>query len=1178
MRISQYGGLALSRVLCGGAAAQDATSLVKPHVVRSRIGTGAARPTHTPAYGAPAPKIIPMMFPKDLTPLEKAVLLSGADEWTSRGNPRAGIAPFRMSDGPHGLRRQLLDWGEQAKRRKQADRQRADRTSGRVSEHVPARRRSAPARRRGGDNLGLGESLPATCFPTATAVADSWDPALAEAMGRALGEEARAQGVDVLLGPGINIKRSPLCGRNFEYYSEDPLLAGRMAAGLVRGVQGEGVAACPKHFAANGQELRRQASNSVVDERTLREIYLTAFEIAVREGRPWALMSSYNQVNGVYAHENRHLLTEILRDEWGFDGAVISDWGGSNSAVAAVRAGGSLEMPSPGYTSARAIMGALRSGRLSMTDLDARVAEVARLSARVHGASAHGARVHGARAHGGLVHDGRVCGERGDGASVDAVRVDGARVDDSHPSDTRTGIADASRPHGSPANDTRTGIPPMPASMIDAHHALARRVAEESAVLLKNELVHGAGDDVRTDARDSKETVGTAADADARPVTGAGASHADADAGAACGRDGIDSSRGRAGVAAGLPASGTPALPLAPGARIAVIGDMARIPRYQGSGSSKVNATREENLLESLRADGCVTVVGYAQGYERHGSGSVGSSRPRTRGLTDEAVSLAARGDVDAVVVAAGLDERSEAEGLDRSAMAMPRPQNDLIEALAAVCRPVGKPLVVVLVAGSPVELPWIDHVDAVLYAALSGQAGASAIARLLVGKANPCGHLAETWPLRLADAPTAGWYPARHRNAIYREGPFVGYRYHVTAGVPVRFPFGHGLSYSRFTYAGLHVEAGGACAAGRGAGVGAADADDEGTADDCAVGASADAGWGGADVASGVKADGAEPDRGVDVGGVTFTVTNDSDVPGATVAQLYVRAPEPRGPRPARELKGFAKVWLGPHESREVHIPFDQYTFRHWAGTGSPESGADANSADAAAAIVDGRDGVGDAAAAGPGAADSGSGWQVTSGDWTVMIGRSVDDIALATTCHVDGTVDPTPSDPRLGAYLTGRVKEVSDANLCVLFGVESEAEGPEGTGAELDGILSALPPLPGIDPEEPAEYGPNDPILDWVGSSSPIARAIARRLIERAIETRERHGEPDLDALFKLNMPPRVMVKLAGGLVDSRMVEGVVDIANGRTSRGLRRLALGFLRNLVANVITTRQLRARR
>lgn len=667
--------------------------------------------------------------------------------------------------------------------------------------------------------------------------------------------------------------------------------------------------------------------------------------------------------------------------------------------------------------------------------------------------------------------------------------------------------------------------------MIDAHHALARRVAEESAVLLKNEFVHGAGDDVRTDARDSKETVGTAADADAdaRPVTGAGASHADADAGAACGRDGIDSSRGQVDIDAARPASGTPALPLAPGARIAVIGDMARNPRYQGSGSSKVNATREENLLESLRADGGVTVVGYAQGYERHGSGSVGSSRPRTRGLTDEAVSLAARGDVDAVVVAAGLDERSEAEGLDRSTMAMPRPQNDLIEALAAVCRPVGKPLVVVLVAGSPVELPWIDHVDAVLYAALSGQAGASAIARLLVGKANPCGHLAETWPLRLADAPTAGWYPARHRNAIYREGPFVGYRYHVTAGVPVRFPFGHGLSYSRFTYAGLHVEAGAAGAAGRGIGVGA---DDEG-----------------------VAGRGEEPGRGTNPGGVTFTITNDSDVAGATVAQLYVRAPEPRGPRPARELKGFAKVWLGPHESREVRIPFDRYTFRHWAGagaagTGSPESGA----------------------------ADSGSGWQVTSGDWTVMIGRSVDDIALATTCHVDGTVDPTPSDPRLGAYLTGRVKEVSDANLCVLFGVEPEAEGPEGTGAELDGILSALPPLPGIDPEEPAEYGPNDPILDWVGSSSPIARTFARRLIERAIETRERHGEPDLDALFKLNMPPRVMVKLAGGLVDSRMVEGVVDVANGRTPRGLRRLTLGFLRNLMANAITTRQLRARR
>ena len=257
---------------------------------------------------------------EELSVVEKAAMLSGGSEWDSRGNDRADIPSFVMSDGPHGVRRQL---GE-------------------------------------GDHLGIGASKPATCFPTAGTVANSWDPALAEEMGEALGSEAHDLDVNVLLGPGLNIKRNPLCGRNFEYYSEDPIVAGRMAAGLIRGIQSNGISACPKHFAVNSQELRRQASNSVVDERTMRELYLTGFEIAVREAKPLTIMTSYNEINGVYAHENKHLLQEILRDEWGFDGMVVSDWGGSNSAVAAVKAGGSLEMPSPGFTSVRELEGALQ--------------------------------------------------------------------------------------------------------------------------------------------------------------------------------------------------------------------------------------------------------------------------------------------------------------------------------------------------------------------------------------------------------------------------------------------------------------------------------------------------------------------------------------------------------------------------------------------------------------------------------------------------------------------------------------------------------------------------------------------------------------------------------------------------------------------------------------------------
>ena len=452
---------------------------------------------------------------EELSVTEKAAMLSGGSEWDSRGNEKAGIPNFVMSDGPHGVRRQL---GE-------------------------------------GDHLGLGSSKPATCFPTAGTVASSWYPALAEEMGKALGNEAHDLDVNVLLGPGLNIKRNPLCGRNFEYYSEDPIVAGRMAAGLIRGIQSNGVSACPKHFAVNSQELRRQASNSVVDERTMREIYLTAFEIAVREAAPMTIMTSYNEINGVYAHENKHLLQDILRNEWGFDGMVVSDWGGSNSAVAAVKAGGSLEMPSPGYTSVRELEGAVKAGTLSEADLNARAAEVAK-------------------------------------------------------------IAHLTKTEGVGRNDL------LKDAVAAAHHEIARKVAENSSVLLKN-------------------------------------------------------------------ASTT--LPLQSGTRVAVIGDMAKTPRFQGSGSSKVNATREENILDELKnaaATTGVTVAGYAQGYDRQGA--------KNQTLIDEATTLAAADTTDAVIVVVGLDERSESEGLDRSTMAIPQVQNDLVDALTAT----GKPVIIVLVAG----------------------------------------------------------------------------------------------------------------------------------------------------------------------------------------------------------------------------------------------------------------------------------------------------------------------------------------------------------------------------------------------------------------------------------------------------------------------------------------------
>ena len=534
----------------------------------------------------------------DLTLLQAAALLSGSSAWDSRPIPAANVPSFVMSDGPHGVRRQLGD----------------------------------------ADHLGIAESEKATCFPTASAVAATWNPELARDMGEALGLEARGLGVDVLLGPGLNIKRSPLCGRNFEYFSEDPILSGRMAAGLVEGIQSTGTAACPKHFAVNSQELRRMASDSIVDERTMREIYLTGFEIVCRAAQPRAIMSSYNLVNGTYAHENKHLLTDILRTEWGFDGMVISDWGGSNSAVEAARAGGSLEMPAPGLAGARQIVAAVEAGELDAADVYTRAREVLNVAA----ASA-----------------------------------------------------------GLPA--------PTPYDLED-HHELATRIAAEAITLLRNE---------------------------------------------------------------------NDLLPLSAGTSVALIGDLADTPRFQGSGSSQVNPTRVEAPRELLEAGGEVArglvLEGYASGYERHGGTS--------DALIAEAVALAARADVARVYV--GLDELAESEGLDRPHMR--------------------------LTGGASVEIPWVSSVPALVNGYLTGQGGAAAMLDVLTGAVNPSGRLAETYALSYEDHPTAAWYPATGPLSYYREGPFVGYRYFTTAGIDVAFPFGYGLSYSSFEYSDLAVNEEGA-------------------------------------------------------------------------------------------------------------------------------------------------------------------------------------------------------------------------------------------------------------------------------------------------------------------------------------------------------------------------------
>ena len=556
----------------------------------------------------------------DLTLLQAAALLSGSSAWDSRPIPAANVPSFVMSDGPHGVRRQLGD----------------------------------------ADHLGIAEAEKATCFPTASALAATWDPDLAREMGEALGVEARGLSVDVLLGPGLNIKRSPLCGRNFEYFSEDPILAGRMAAGLVEGIQSTGTAACPKHFAVNSQELRRMASDSIVDARTMREIYLTGFEIVCRTAKPRAIMSSYNLVNGVYAHENKHLLTDILRTEWGFDGMVVSDWGGSNSAVEAARAGGSLEMPAPGLAGARQIVAAVEAGELEAADVYARAQEVLNVAA----ASA--------------------------------------------------------------------GLPAPTPYDLEEHHELATRIASEAITLLRNE------DDL---------------------------------------------------------------LPLSVGTSVALIGDLADTPRFQGSGSSQVNPTRTEAPRELLQAQGeaarGLVLTGYARGYDRHGGTS--------DALIAEAVALAARSDVALLYV--GLDELAESEGLDRPHMRLPDGQDRLVEAVVAA----NPRTVVVLTGGASVEMPWAGSVPALVNGYLTGQGGAGAMLDVLTGVVNPSGRLAETYALSYEDHPTAAWYPAAGPLSYYREGPFVGYRYFTTAGVDVAFPFGYGLSYSSFEYSDLTVNQEGA-------------------------------------------------------------------------------------------------------------------------------------------------------------------------------------------------------------------------------------------------------------------------------------------------------------------------------------------------------------------------------
>jgi len=607
---------------------------------------------------------------------EKASLMSGKDFWTTKPIDRLNIPSIFLADGPHGIRKQAI----------------------------------SP------DHVGLNESIPATCYPTAATIANSWNIKLAEKIGEYLGIEAKSQGVNVLLGPGTNIKRNPLCGRNFEYFSEDPLLAGKFSAAYIRGTQSQGVSACQKHFAANNQEYRRMVINSIIDERALREIYLKAFEIGIKEGGLKCLMSSYNKLNGYYTNENPHLMQDILRKDWKYEGVVVTDWGGNNDRIKGLMAGNSLEMPSTSGETDQEIIEAVKSGYLDESILDENVDRLLTLIF-----------------------------------------------------DTYNEKSDS-----------------MEKFNIETHHKLAEEAALESIVLLKNN---------------------------------------------------------------------NKILPLDEKKKIAIIGDFAVKPRFQGAGSSIVNPTKLDNVKDSIK-DSNLNFIGYEPGFERYGK--------QSKALKKKARLLAEKSDV--ILLFIGLDEFSEVEGMDRTNMSLPQNQLDLLENLCQT----NKPIVVVLAAGSAIEMPWADKVEAILHTSLSGQSGAKATLKILSGIVNPSGKLSESIANSYSDYPSSQYFPGKEETVEYRESIFVGYRYFDYKPSLVKIPFGYGLSYTDFKYNDLDIEG---------------------------------------------KT-------------IKFKITNTGDSDGSEISQIYISANKSKVFRPLKELKGFSKTFIKAGETVAVEITLDDYAF----------------------------------------------------------------------------------------------------------------------------------------------------------------------------------------------------------------------------------------------------------
>lgn len=775
---------------------------------------------------------------------QKAAFVSGLNYWYLEEAPELGLPKIMMTDGPHGLRKQNTD----------------KKASG----------------------IGLGNSVPATCFPPAVTAACSWDEDLIQSAGEAIGEECLKEKVSVILGPGTNIKRSPVCGRNFEYFSEDPYLAGKCAASLVNGIQSKGIGTSLKHFACNSQETFRMVINEVIDERAMRELYFTAFEIAVKESKPWTVMNSYNRINGVYSSQNAWLQEKVLRNEWGFDGLVVTDWGSSVDRIPGLKCGTDLEMPSSGKLNTKRIIAAVKNGELDENILNQCVDHVVHLILR----------------------------------SKPALRK-------KHTYD------------------------------VNAHHRIAQKVAEGSMVLLKND-------------------------------------------------DNI--------------------LPLKKGQRIAVIGEMAKAPRFQGAGTSVVNPTKLDNAHDALAELGVDMI--YAQGYDK-------SKDEINRTLVAEAITAAK--DADIAVVFVGLTEEFEAEGYDRKNTEMPRSHNYLVSEIAKA----NENTVVVLAGGSVIQIEWLDEVKALLNSGLGGQAGGTAVANILTGKVNPSGKTSETYPLRFSDNPTYGNYPGGPVTSEHRESIYIGYRYYDTAKKEVLFPFGYGLSYTSFAYSDIRLSS--------------------------------------------------DSIKDTDTVTVSFKIKNTGSVDGAEIAQIYVADREATIFRPAKELKGFKKVFLKAGEEKEVSVALSKRAFAFWNSN-----------------IND---------------------WMVETGEFDILIGASSRDIRLSAAITVTSAAQAEIPDYRTSApaYYTADIRAMQGKQFEAVYG--ATLPSPEMDTSKKIDIYCCL---------NDAKH------TKWGKKIGKLIKFIMTKMGSAE------NGDGAMLAAMATQVPIRNFVQMSMGVFSPKMAEGLLQILN--------------------------------